>query len=69
MTSKGLVEMFEGDFAETCVVKFPLLLMGGQADPSSVRIRGARTHQKSLLLFKQGVKMVSLDNASKRDHL
>ena len=29
MTSEGLGEMFEGDFALTYVNKFPLVLMGG----------------------------------------
>ena len=30
MTSEGLGEMFEGDSADTCARKFPLMLMGGQ---------------------------------------
>ena len=34
MTSKGLGEMFEGDSADMCAGKFPLVSMGG---------RGART--------------------------
>jgi hypothetical protein len=29
MTSEGLGEMFEGDSADTCAVKFPLTSMGG----------------------------------------
>ena len=32
MTSEGLGEMFEGDSADTCVRKFPLMLMGGRAN-------------------------------------
>ena len=32
MTSEGLGEMFKGDFADTCVDKFPLVSMGGQAE-------------------------------------
>ena len=32
MTSKGLGEMFEGDSADMCAGKFPLVAMGGQAD-------------------------------------
>ena len=32
MTSEGLGEMFEGNFADICAVKFPLMLMGGQAN-------------------------------------
>ena len=31
MTSEGLGEMFEGDSADTCARKFPLMLMGGRA--------------------------------------
>ena len=29
MTSEGLGEVFKGDSADTCVGKFPLVLMGG----------------------------------------
>ena len=32
MTSEGLGEMFEGDSADTCVRKFPLVSMGGRVD-------------------------------------
>ena len=32
MTSVGLGEMFEGDFAETCTGIFSLMLMGGRAE-------------------------------------
>ena len=32
MTSEGLGEMFEGDSADTCGRKFPLMLMGGRAN-------------------------------------
>ena len=32
MTSEGLGEMFEGDSADMCAGKFPLVSMGGQAD-------------------------------------
>ena len=42
MTSERLGEMFKDDSADTCTGKFPLVLMGGQADPSSVRRQGAR---------------------------
>ena len=30
MTSEGLGEMFEGDSADMCARKFPLMLMGGE---------------------------------------
>ena len=43
MTSERLEEMFKGDSADTCGGKFPLVSMGGRADTSSVRRRGART--------------------------
>ena len=33
MKSEWLEEMFEGDFADTCAKKCPLVLMGGEADP------------------------------------
>ena len=32
MTSKGLGEMFEGDSADTCAGKFPLVSMGWRAE-------------------------------------
>ena len=32
MTSEGLGEMFEGDFADMCAGKFPLVSMGGRAE-------------------------------------
>ena len=43
MTFEGLGEMSEGYSADTGAGKFPLVSMGGRADPSSVRRRGART--------------------------
>ena len=30
MTSEGLGQMFEGDFADTCANKFPIALIGGK---------------------------------------
>ena len=32
MTTDGLGEMFEGDSADTCAGKFPLISMGGRAE-------------------------------------
>ena len=32
MTSEGLGEMFEGDTADMCAGKFPLVSMGGRAE-------------------------------------
>jgi hypothetical protein len=43
MTSEGLGEMFEGDSAETCSVKFPLVSMGGRAEGLACTDPGART--------------------------
>jgi hypothetical protein len=43
MTLDWLGEVFKGDSADMCAGKFPLVLMGGRADPSNVRRRGART--------------------------
>ena len=43
MTSEGLGEMFEGDSADTCAGKFPLMSMGGQAEGLACADPGART--------------------------
>jgi hypothetical protein len=43
MTSERLEEMFKGDSADMCGRKFSLVLIGGGADTSSVRIQVART--------------------------
>ena len=43
MTSEGLGEMFEGDFADTCAGKFPLVSMGGRADGLACADPGGRT--------------------------
>ena len=32
MTSEGLGEMFEGDSADMCAGKFPIVSMGGRAE-------------------------------------
>ena len=32
MTSEGLGEMFEGDSADMCAGKFPVVLMGGRVE-------------------------------------
>ena len=37
MTSERLGEMFKGDSADMCADKFPLMFIGGGADPSSMR--------------------------------
>ena len=43
MTSKGLGEMFEGDSADMCAGKFPLVLMGGRAEGLACADPGVRT--------------------------
>ena len=40
MTSKGLGEMFEGDSADTCAGKFPLVSMGAEWRVSRAQTRG-----------------------------
>ena len=42
MTSEGLGEMFEGDSADTCAGKFPLVSMGGRAEGLACADPGAR---------------------------
>ena len=43
MTSEGLGEMFEGDSADTCAGKFPLVSMGGRAEGLACADPGALT--------------------------
>ena len=43
MTSEGLGEMFEGDSADMCAAKFPLVSMGGRAEGLACADPGART--------------------------
>ena len=43
MTSEGLGEMFEGDSADMCGGKFPLVSMGGRAEGLVCADPGART--------------------------
>ena len=43
MTSEGLGEMFEGDSADMCAGKFPLLSMGVLAEGLACADPGART--------------------------
>ena len=39
MTSEGLGEMFEGDSADTCAGKFPLMSMGAERRVSRAQTR------------------------------
>ena len=43
MTSEGLGEMFEGDSADMCAGKYPLVSMGGQVEGLACGDPGART--------------------------
>ena len=43
MTSEGLGEMFEGNSADACAGKFPLVSMGVRAECSACADTGART--------------------------
>jgi hypothetical protein len=43
MTFEGMGEMFEGDSADTCAGKFPLVSMGGRAKGLACADPGART--------------------------
>ena len=43
MTSEELGEMFEGDSADMCCGKFPLMSMGGRAGGLACPDPGART--------------------------
>ena len=43
MTFKGLGEMFEGDFADMCTEKFPLMSMWGRVEGIECPDPGART--------------------------
>ena len=43
MTSEGLEEMFEGNFADMCANKIPFIAMGGRAEGLECADPGART--------------------------
>ena len=43
MTSEGLGDKFEGDSADMCARKFPLMPMGGRAEGLACADPGART--------------------------
>ena len=58
MTSEGLGEMFEGDSADMCTGKCPLMSMGGRAEGLACTDPVARTPigvSGNLLLFLQNV--------------
>jgi hypothetical protein len=43
MTFEGMKEIFEGDSADTCAEKFPLVSMGGRAEGLACTDPGVRT--------------------------
>ena len=49
MTSEGLGEMLEGDSADMCTRKFPLMPMGGRAEGLVCADPGARTGLDEIL--------------------
>ena len=51
MTSEGLGEMFEGDSADKCARKFPLMSMGGRAEGLLCADPGARNTIDVILNF------------------
>ena len=64
MTSEGLGEMFEGDSADMCVGKFPLVSMGGQAEGLAWADPGARTPigaGGNLIMSSQNVTLAELE--------
>ena len=50
MTSEGLGEMFEGDSADMCAGKFPLVSMGARAEGLACADPGARIPIGAILL-------------------
>jgi hypothetical protein len=61
MTFEGMGEMFEGDSADTCTGKFPLVLMGGRAEGLACADPGARTPIGASGNFRQFVDSSCLD--------
>ena len=68
MTSEGLGEMFEGDSADTCAGKFPLVSMGGRVDPSSMQRWEARTPIGTSGIWELFTKVPSRTNPKELDN-
>ena len=51
MTSEGLGEMFEGDSADTCARKFPLMLMGDERTVQRAKTVSEDPHRRELKLY------------------
>ena len=60
MTCEGLGEMFEGDSADMCAGKFPLVSMGGRAEGLACADPGARTQWSDWLTCAKILKLVSM---------
>ena len=58
MSSEGLGKMFEGDSADMCVGKFPLMLMGGRAEGLACSVK-----QSELMTSIMHIILFSLDIA------
>ena len=51
MTSEGLGEMFEGDSADTCARKFPLMLMGDERTVQRAQTVSEDPHRRERNLY------------------
>ena len=65
MTSEGLGEMFEGDSADTCAGKFPLVSMGGWAEGLAfqTRERGPPSALAEFTLYSASTKWVRANSS------
>ena len=59
MTSEGVGEMFEGNFADTCTDKFPLVSMGGRAEGQVCADPGVRTPIGASGIFPSIIKSIT----------
>ena len=63
MTSEGLGEMFEGNSADSCAGKFPLMLMGGRAEGLACADLGATTiHRREWIFLCLQIQAYSIQN-------
>ena len=66
MTSEGLGDMFEGDSADMCAGKFPLMSMGGRAEGLACAEPGARTpigvSKNSKFIFMNGLNHLQISS-------
>ena len=62
MTSEGLGEMFEGDSADTCVRKFPLVSMGDERTVKRAQTVSEDPHQRERKFSKISIDFCWHDN-------